>query len=73
MIGTATSSATCGVRKVRWAWPIRSDTTPSRPIANSVRDSAVVDPMTQANHDAVIPNSITNDSAVRSCPCRRGQ
>src|SRR6478672_6501568 len=72
MMGMATISATCGVRNLGWARPIRSDTTPSRPIANSVRDRAVVDPMMQANHDAVMPSSITIDSAAEPVPAVAG-
>ena len=45
----------------------------SRPIANSVRDSVVVDPITQANHDARMPISNTIESAVGAVPAESGR
>ena len=72
MTGIAHTNATCGVWNRRWVLPRRSGTTPSRPMANRVRDSAVVEPMMQANHDAVIPSSITIDSAVEPAPALAG-
>ncbi len=72
MTGIASRSATCGVWNRRLVLPTASGTTPSRPIANSVRDSAVVEPMMQANHDAVMPSSITMDSAVDPAPALEG-
>src|SRR5262245_28577235 len=72
MNGIAEHSARGGVRKTGCARPTRSLTTPSRPMANRVLDNAVVDPMTQANHDARMPSSITMDSAVEPAPAESG-